>query len=35
VTDASWNAFVQTLGNLRVDEYIGIFQTAYDRYRAG
>jgi putative aldouronate transport system substrate-binding protein len=33
VTDASWNTFNSTLQNLRVNEYIRLYQTAYDRYR--
>jgi putative aldouronate transport system substrate-binding protein len=32
VTDDSWNTFMSRLDGLRVDEYIEIFQTAYDRF---
>lgn len=32
VTDDSWNTYVKTLDNLRISEYVGINQTAYDRY---
>ena len=35
VTDASWNTFNNTLRNLRIDEYIQLYQAAYDRYRRG
>jgi putative aldouronate transport system substrate-binding protein len=34
VTDASWNTFNATLQNLRINDYIRLYQTAYDRYRA-
>ena len=34
VTDASWNTFNATLQNLRINEYIRLYQSAYDRYRA-
>jgi putative aldouronate transport system substrate-binding protein len=34
VTDTGWNTFNATLQNLRVDEYIKLYQAAYDRYRA-
>jgi putative aldouronate transport system substrate-binding protein len=34
VTNASWNTFTATLQNLRIDEYIALYQAAYDRYRA-
>jgi putative aldouronate transport system substrate-binding protein len=34
VTDASWNTFTANLQNLRIDEYIALYQAAYDRYRA-
>ena len=33
VTDASWNTFNATLQNLRINDYIRLYQTAYDRYR--
>ena len=32
VTDDSWNAYVKTLDQLRIGEYIQLYQTAYDRY---
>ncbi len=35
VTDDSWNAFVEQLNKMNVEEYIGAYQTAYDRYMAG
>jgi putative aldouronate transport system substrate-binding protein len=35
VTDAGWNTFTATLQNLHLDEYIALYQAAYDRYRAG
>lgn len=34
VTDSSWNTFNATLQNLHIDEYIKLYQAAYDRYRA-
>jgi putative aldouronate transport system substrate-binding protein len=34
VTDTTWNTFNTTLQNLHIDEYIKLYQTAYDRYRA-
>ena len=34
VTDESWAAYEKTLKDLRIDEYIAIYQTAYDRYLA-
>jgi putative aldouronate transport system substrate-binding protein len=34
VTDASWNTYMANLQNLRIDEYIALYQAAYDRYRA-
>jgi putative aldouronate transport system substrate-binding protein len=34
VTDSSWNTFNATLQNLRVNDYIRLYQNAYDRYRA-
>ena len=34
VTDASWTAYNATLQNLRIQEYINLYQAAYDRYRA-
>jgi putative aldouronate transport system substrate-binding protein len=33
VTDASWNTFNTTLQNLRINDYIRLYQAAYDRYR--
>ena len=32
VTDESWNSYLNTLKNLRLDEYINLYQTVYDRY---
>lgn len=32
VTDDSWASYQKTLENLRIADYIGIYQTAYDRY---
>lgn len=32
VTDESWNNYINTLDQLRIDEFVGIYQTAYDRY---
>ena len=32
VTDESWANYEKTLNNLRIDEFVGIYQTAYDRY---
>ena len=32
VTDEGWDTYVKTLDSLRIDEYVGIYQTAYDRY---
>ncbi len=32
VTDESWNTYLQTLENLRIDEFVQIYQTSYDRY---
>ncbi|GHU88363.1 hypothetical protein FACS189476_05330 [Spirochaetia bacterium] len=34
VTDTSWNTFLANLQNLRVNEYIALYQAAYDRYRS-
>jgi len=34
VTDASWNTYTATLQNLRINDYIRLYQAAYDRYRA-
>lgn len=32
--DAQWDAYVQKLKDMRVDDYVKIYQTAYDRYYA-
>lgn len=32
VTDEGWDTYIKTLDSLRIDEYIGIYQAAYDRY---
>ncbi len=32
VTDDGWNTYLKTLENLKLDEYISIYQGAYDRY---
>ena len=32
VTDDSWSAYLSTLESLRLDEYVSIYQTVYDRY---
>ena len=32
VTDESWATYEDTLKNLRIDEYVQLYQTAYDRY---
>ena len=32
VTDESWNNYLNTLKNLRMDDYINLYQTVYDRY---
>ena len=32
VDDASWDNYLKTLQSLRMDEYIALYQTAYDRY---
>ncbi len=34
VTDDSWNNYLNTLNSLRIQEYIDLYQTAYDRYTA-
>ena len=34
VTDESWNTYMETLNNLRLDDYIALYQTAYGRYAA-
>ncbi len=34
VTDESWNTYQTTLQNLRLNDYIVLYQTAYDRYVA-
>ena len=34
VTNASWNTYTATLQNLRINDYIRLYQNAYDRYRA-
>lgn len=34
VTDESWNTYVNTLNSLHIDEYVALYQTAYDRYLA-
>ena len=34
VTDASWDDFQKTLGDLGVDEYLKIYQDSYNRYSA-
>ena len=34
VTDESWNTYMETLNNLRLNDYIALYQTAYDRYAA-
>ncbi|MDR2657340.1 MAG: extracellular solute-binding protein [Oscillospiraceae bacterium] len=34
VTDATWETYTKTLGSLRIDEYISMYQQAYDRYLA-
>jgi putative aldouronate transport system substrate-binding protein len=34
VTDTSWNAFLANLQSLHIDEYIALYQAAYDRYLA-
>lgn len=34
VTDESWATYEKTLDSLKLDEYIGVYQTAYDRYVA-
>jgi putative aldouronate transport system substrate-binding protein len=33
VTDTSWNTFTVTLQSLHIDEYIALYQAAYNRYR--
>lgn len=35
VTDEEWNAFQTNLKNAGIDEYVGVYQTALDRYLAG
>ena len=32
VTDESWTAYENTLKNIRLADYIALYQTAYDRY---
>ena len=32
VTDESWAAYENTLKNIRLEDYIALYQTAYDRY---
>jgi putative aldouronate transport system substrate-binding protein len=32
VTDAKWDSFISTTGNIGVDEYVSLYQDAYDRY---
>lgn len=34
VTDEAWDNYNKTLENLKLDEYIATYQTAYDRYQA-
>ena len=34
VTDESWENYQNTLKSLRLDDYISLYQTAYDRYLA-
>ncbi|HML49028.1 MAG TPA: extracellular solute-binding protein [Clostridia bacterium] len=34
VTDASWQTFLDTAKAVGVDKYVGLYQTAYDAYRA-
>ena len=35
LTDASWKKYVDEMKKMNVDEMIGIYQAAYDRYQAG
>ena len=35
VTDEEWNAFQTNLKNAGIDEYVGVYQAALDRYLAG
>ena len=32
ITDEDWNNYLKTLDSLRLDEYVGLYQAAYDRY---
>ena len=32
VTDESWNTYLNTLENIRLDDYIALYQTVYNRY---
>ena len=34
VTDEGWNTYVKTLEDLRIAEFVQIYQTAYERYLA-
>jgi putative aldouronate transport system substrate-binding protein len=34
VSNAGWNEYMATLQNLRIDEYVKLYQAAYDRYLA-
>lgn len=33
VTDESWNIYQQTLENLKIKDYIKLYQDSYDRYQ--
>ena len=32
VTDESWNEYLNTLKNIRLDDYVALYQSVYDRY---